>query len=237
TSANVSTYGLRHSADATASRIKLGMEGTLLQVNCRGVKLDLNSKLIGRHNVYNILAAALFCIQEGLEPQLIKKAIESFDCVPGRMERVDLGQPFKVFVDYAHTEDALYNVISSLREIGRNRLIVVFGCGGERDKTKRPKMGYVASEMADSVIITSDNPRSEDENDIIEDIRKGIRKNNYKIIADRHMAIQEALKIARDDDIVLIAGKGHERCQIFKDKIVDFDDREEVKKCLASRIS
>ncbi|MCM8770760.1 MAG: UDP-N-acetylmuramoyl-L-alanyl-D-glutamate--2,6-diaminopimelate ligase [Candidatus Omnitrophica bacterium] len=237
THSTVTTYSLKQSADIFASGIKLTPEGTSFTLVAAGKKLDIRTALIGRHNVYNILAAVGFALQEGISLEMIKKAIESFVFVPGRLEKIDLGQRFKVFVDYAHTEDALRNVILSLRELRPQRIIVVFGCGGERDKTKRPKMGYVASELAESVIITSDNPRSEDENDIAQDIRKGIKRNNYKIILDRREAINEALRMAEDNDIVLIAGKGHENYQIFKDKIIDFNDRKEVEKCLMSMIS
>jgi len=237
TGSRVVTYSLKQPADISASKIKLGMHGTSFYVSFPEAKMEINTKLIGRHNVYNILAAFEFAMQEGFDPEAVKRSVESFSHVPGRLEEIDLGQPFKVFVDYAHTEDALRNVIMSLKEIEHNRIIVVFGCGGDRDSTKRPKMGYVASELADQVIITADNPRSEDANGIIADILKGIKKNNYKIIADRALAIEEALKMAEENDIVLLAGKGHENYQVFKDRTIDFDDREEAKRCLALRTS
>jgi len=237
TNADVITYSLRHPADIAVTKIKLGLEGSSFLINYKGLRLEINSKLIGKYNVYNILAAVSFAFHERIDPQKIKEAVESFNCVPGRLEQIDLGQVFKVFVDYAHTDDALRNVISSLKEVEHNRIIVVFGCGGDRDKIKRPKMGYIASELADEVIVTADNPRSEDVEDIIEDIKRGIKKDNYRVIPDRHIAIKEALKIAKANDIVLIAGKGHENYQVFKDKTIDFDDRLEAKICLASMIS
>ncbi|MDD5044705.1 MAG: UDP-N-acetylmuramoyl-L-alanyl-D-glutamate--2,6-diaminopimelate ligase [Candidatus Omnitrophica bacterium] len=237
TSARVITYSLRQGADIAASKIKLGVYGTSFYITSSEIKTEINTKLIGRHNVYNILAAFAFALQEGLDAQDIKKSIEGFSCVPGRLEEIDLGQPFKVFVDYAHTEDALFNVITSLKEIAHNRIIVVFGCGGDRDAAKRPKMGRVTTELADKVIITADNPRSENAEDIIKDILKGVKRDNYKIVVDRGLAIKEALTMARNNDIVLLAGKGHEDYQVFKDRTINFDDREEARKCLLSLIS
>lgn len=230
----VLTYGLKSSSDISASRIRLGPHGTIFSLAAPRVKFDICTKLIGRHNVYNILAAVLFALQEGIPVDTIKDAVESFEIVPGRLEVVDAGQPFRVFVDYAHTEDAMRNVIASLRELDHRRLIVVFGCGGDRDTTKRPKMGRVASELSDEVIITADNPRSEDLNAIIADITRGVAKNNYTVIPDRRQAIETAIRMAKEDDIVLIAGKGHENYQVFKDKTIDFDDRIEARQCLQS---
>ena len=154
--------------------------------------------------------------------------------VPGRLERVGSDRGFSVFVDYAHTEDALKNVLSALKQIQHKRIIVVFGCGGERDRTKRPKMGNVVSQMADFAIITNDNPRSEEPQQIIENIKSGIAKDNFCVILDRLEAIRKSLSLAKEGDIVLVAGKGHEDYQIIKDKTTHFDDREVVRKCLQS---
>jgi UDP-N-acetylmuramyl-tripeptide synthetase len=197
-------------------------------------EINFKTQLIGRHNVYNVLASFAWALKEGLDPQVIKSSLEKFDFVPDRLQRINSGRDFSVFVDYAHTEDALTNVIQALREVADKRIIVVFGCGGERDKTKRPKMGYRASELADYVILTNDNPRSEDPRQIIEDIRKGIKKNNYSIIPDRRDAIKKSLSLAKAGDMVLIAGKGHENYQILKDKRIHFDDCEIVQECLES---
>ena len=166
--------------------------------------------------------------------RIIKEAIEKFPLVPGRLERVNFNAGFSVFVDYAHTEDALKNVIQSLRQVSKGEIIVVFGCGGDRDKTKRPKMGYVVTELSDYAIITSDNPRSEDPQEIIRDIRRGITKNNYCIIPERYEAIKKSLSLAKPGDIVLVAGKGHENYQVVKDKVMPFNDREAIKECLMS---
>jgi UDP-N-acetylmuramoyl-L-alanyl-D-glutamate--2,6-diaminopimelate ligase len=181
------------------------------------------------HNISNILASIAAALALGIRPDVIKKGIESFRSVPGRLEPVDHGQPFKVFVDFAHTEDALYNVLSLLRDVTQEgRIITLFGCGGNRDRSKRPLMGKVACRLSDKVVITSDNPRFEDPDLIISEIEKGIkgRFTNYEISPDRKKAIDKALRSARSGDIVLIAGKGHEKYQIVNDKIVPFDDCE-----------
>ncbi len=228
------TYAIDNDADIRAYDIKLDISHT--EFTLRALKKQANFKtgLIGRHNIYNILASFAWAFKEGLDWEVVKSALERFNFIPGRLERIDSRRGFPVFVDYAHTEDALTNVIKALRQISGNRIIVVFGCGGERDKTKRPKMGYAASELADYVIITNDNPRSEDPQDIIEDIVKGIRKNNYCIIPERKDAIRESISEAREGDIVLIAGKGHENYQILRNQTIHFDDREAVKECLES---
>ena len=176
----------------------------------------------------------------------IKKGVEALKGLPGRLESVGCGQRFSVYVDYAHTEDGLMNVLKSLRELKPARLITVFGCGGNRDRSKRPVMGKISTELSDIVFITSDNPRTEEPKDIINEITKGINpvKNNYIIEPDRFHAIKKAVLEAGDGDIVLVAGKGHETYQIFKDTTIPFDDREVVKRilkeaglCLQSKIS
>jgi UDP-N-acetylmuramoyl-L-alanyl-D-glutamate--2,6-diaminopimelate ligase len=171
-------------------------------------------------------------LKAGLNISRVRDAVAGFKYVPGRLEGVETGRGFSVFVDYAHTEDALNNILRSLREVSQERIIVVFGCGGDRDKTKRPKMGRVATELADFAVITSDNPRSEEPLDIIRDIEAGIIKDNYCIVPERATAIKKALSLAKNGDIVLIAGKGHENYQVFKNKTVHFDDREAVSACL-----
>mgnify|MGYP000722272710 CR=1 FL=1 len=242
TEAYVITYGLSNSAEVYVrdSRFSLeGMEFTLcLRERTRksfsgGINsIDIKSSLIGKHNLYNILAAATFGLTQKIKPKILKAGIEKVSGVPGRLERVSTGRDFYVFVDYAHTEDALKNAIASLRPLCKGRLCVVFGCGGNRDKSKRPKMGKVASELADLAIVTSDNPRSEEPEKIIEDIVSGISKQNFKVFPDRGEAIKQALSRAKKDDIILIAGKGHENYQIFRDKIIHFDDREFVREYL-----
>lgn len=229
----VITYGLDNSADYVAKNINFDIAHTEFILSSHKSQTLFKTKLIGLHNVYNILSAAAWAFNEGLDLSTIQNTFRNFSLVPGRLERINF-RDFVVFVDYAHTEDALKNVIQTLRQISRKRIIVVFGCGGERDKTKRPNMGYAASELADYAIITNDNPRSEDPKKIIEDIKKGILKDNYFVIPDRGEAIKKALSLAKADDTVLIAGKGHEDYQILKDKRVHFDDREIVRECLKS---
>ncbi|MFA5373709.1 MAG: UDP-N-acetylmuramoyl-L-alanyl-D-glutamate--2,6-diaminopimelate ligase [Candidatus Omnitrophota bacterium] len=228
----VVTYGIDQAADITAEDIRLDMEKTEFTIIFSGGKADIKTRLIGRHNVYNILAVFAWAVQEGIGPAVIRQAMEDFTLVPGRLEKVDTGKDICVFVDYAHTEDALKNVLTALRQVCRKRIIVVFGCGGDRDKDKRPKMGSVVSELADQAVLTNDNPRSEDPQGIISDIRKGMKEGNYCVIPDRREAIRKALQIAGKGDCVLIAGKGHEDYQITKDKVIHFDDREAVRECL-----
>jgi len=235
TKARVITYGIDNIADIMAKDIKFDICGTEFALLNNKKEINIRSRLIGRHNIYNILASVSWALEEGLDLLVIKSTIEKFCSIPGRLERIDFGGDFAVFVDYAHTEDALMNVIRSLRQaMSCGRIIVVFGCGGERDKTKRPKMGYAVSKLADYAIITSDNPRGEDPQEIINDILAGVRKNNYCVIPDRKEAIRESLSLAKSGDIVLLAGKGHEDYQILKDKTIHFNDREIARECLKS---
>jgi len=232
TKAKVLTFAIRGTADIMAQDIRSGVEGSKFFVKTPKGSFPLKTSLIGLHNVYNILAVVGAVFSQGIRLRSIQKGIEHFTCVPGRLERIEGGQDFSVFVDYAHTEDALKNVLTSLREMVQGKIIVVFGCGGDRDKTKRPKMGSVASDLADYVILTNDNPRNEEPQTIVDQIIAGARHRNYEVILDREEAIQRALHLAKTGDIVLIAGKGHEDYQIFKDKKIHFDDREIVRKIL-----
>lgn len=232
TKAKKITFSLTKRSQITATNIKLGIKGSDFQVITPQGNLTITTKLIGRHNIYNILSAVAVGFIEGIKFDTIKRGIERIDCVAGRLEAIEEGQRFGVFVDYAHTEDALKNVLTSLKEFHRGRIIVVFGCGGQRDTGKRPKMGKLVSEMADYFIITNDNPRKEDPRKILRDILKGIKTKNYDVILDRGKAIEKAIKMARDNDTVLIAGKGHETCQILKNKSLAFDDREVTRRIL-----
>ncbi|MCM8789840.1 MAG: UDP-N-acetylmuramoyl-L-alanyl-D-glutamate--2,6-diaminopimelate ligase, partial [Candidatus Omnitrophica bacterium] len=234
TKAEVVTYGIVRSSSVMAKDLRFGCRSTSFKLLTPKGKIEILCPLIGLHNVYNVLASCAWAQREDIRFEAIKSAIEKFAPVPGRLERIDFDGKFKVFVDYAHTEDALKNIIASLRRLCRNRLIVVFGCGGDRDKTKRPKMGRVVSELADYAIVTSDNPRSEEPWQIINEIRKGIRKDNYCLIPQRFEAIKRALSIAREGDIVLVAGKGHEDYQVLRDRIIHFDDRQVIRECLNS---
>jgi UDP-N-acetylmuramoyl-L-alanyl-D-glutamate--2,6-diaminopimelate ligase len=232
TPARIITYGIEKKATVRAKDIRFDCSHTEILLDSPKGRISLVSPLIGKHNIYNILAVVACALEEGIDVPVIKSALEKFSNVPGRLERVNSKRDFSVFVDYAHTEDALNNIINTLRHICKKRIIVVFGCGGERDKTKRPKMGRVVSELSDYAIITSDNPRSEDPKEIINDIKCGIRKMNFCVIPDRFDAIKKSLSLAKSGDIVLVAGKGHEDCQIIKDKRINFDDRKVIKECL-----
>lgn len=226
------SYGIKNKSTVMAAQIDSGIRGTEFTLIAPGVNARIKTSLIGRYNIYNILAAVSWGISEGLRLKDIKAAIEKFKNVPGRLEKLSSKEGLNIFVDYAHTPDALFNVISALRPLVPAKIIVIFGCGGERDKLKRPKMGKIASSLADYVIITSDNPRSEDPSRIIQDIIGGMRKNNYCVIADRFEAIKAGLKLIKENDCLIIAGKGHEEYQIFKDRVLHFSDREAVQKCL-----
>lgn len=235
TQAKIFDYGIKNQkAMIKAEEIKLKLDHTLFKVNTPKGKLDIKTNLIGRHNIYNILACIGVGLAEGLNFDAIAKAIEKVESVPGRLERIDAKGGFKVFVDYAHTDDALKNVLSTLRELRPNKIITVFGCGGDRDKKKRPLMGKVTSQLSDFLVLTNDNPRSEEPERIIEDIKTGfaLNFNNYAVILDRQKAIAQAVSLAKENDFVLIAGKGHETYQIFKDKTIDFDDRRIVQEVL-----
>jgi len=226
------SYGIRNKSTVMAKDIVSGMQGTQFTLVAPGINARIKTHLIGRYNIYNILAAISWGISEDLCLKDIKSAIEKFKNVPGRLEKVSCKKGYNIFVDYAHTPDALFNVIGALRPLVSGRIIVVFGCGGERDKLKRPKMGKIVTSLADYAIITSDNPRSEDPSRIIKDIRQGIRKNNYCVIPDRFKAIKAGLGAIKNDDCLIIAGKGHEKYQILKDKVLHFSDRKAVQKCL-----
>ncbi|MCX5688064.1 MAG: UDP-N-acetylmuramoyl-L-alanyl-D-glutamate--2,6-diaminopimelate ligase [Candidatus Omnitrophica bacterium] len=238
--ANIVTYGIDREADIGAKDIQFFCNGLKFKLGVSErvladfAPIEIKSNLIGRHNIYNILASIGGGVAIGMNFEDIKKGIESLKGLPGRLESVDCGQNFSVYVDYAHTEDGLTNVIKSLRELKPARLVSVFGCGGDRDRTKRPEMGKISTELSDTVFITSDNPRTEEPMNIINEIIKGIgvKKDNYIIELDRFNAIKKAVLEAREGDIVLIAGKGHETYQIFKDTTIPFDDREVVKRIL-----
>jgi len=230
----VITFGMRRNAGVTARKISLTLDGSSFTVLTGRADFRVQTPLLGLHNVSNILAAAGFGIAEGIDPGAIRAGIERIRLVPGRMEAVKTGRPFHVFVDYAHTDDALRKVLGLLRGVSRRKIITVFGCGGDRDRSKRPRMGSVACALSDRVVITSDNPRSERPRDIIADIVRGIarKRANYSIEEDRSEAIRKALGMARRGDVVLIAGKGHETAQIIGDRTLPFDDREVVRSCL-----
>lgn len=223
-SAPVITYGQGVRADFRASNIRIDFNGTSYQLDANGKSYLVRLPLIGVFNVYNSLAAiaAAWVLNINIRQSLV--ALADAPPVPGRLQAVPAQRAFKVFVDYAHTDDALLNVIRTCRELKPTRLIVVFGCGGNRDRSKRPRMGAVVNSHADFAIITSDNPRGENPGMIIEDILHGMPNRRYEVIVDRREAIRRAIELARERDIVLIAGKGHETYQEFEDCTIPFDD-------------
>jgi UDP-N-acetylmuramoyl-L-alanyl-D-glutamate--2,6-diaminopimelate ligase len=225
--AEVYWYGLGEDADLRALNISLSGQGIKFDAKFQNLRFPVNSQLIGRVNVYNILAACGAGLSYGLSPEIIAKGVEQLRAVPGRFERVDEGQPFLVVVDYAHTDDALRNAISVARSLAPKRVITLFGCGGDRDRLKRPLMGRAAAEGSDFVVLTSDNPRSEDPLAIMNDAMVGIQRAQKPVVVepDRAAAIARAVKEAREGDIVILAGKGHETRQILKDRTIPFDDR------------
>jgi UDP-N-acetylmuramoyl-L-alanyl-D-glutamate--2,6-diaminopimelate ligase len=225
----VLTYGLSK-GDFHASRVEITPRGTRFELNTPSGTVPISSPLIGRVNVYNILAASAAAFARGCSLQTIAEGVAALRRVPGRFERVDCAQPFTVVVDYAHTDDALRNLTSLAREFVKQssgRVITVFGCGGDRDRSKRPLMGEAAGTGSDFVVLTSDNPRSEDPLSIINDAVVGLQRSGtkFKTEPDRRAAIRLAVSEARAGDIVLIAGKGHEQVQILRTGTIPFDDR------------
>jgi UDP-N-acetylmuramoyl-L-alanyl-D-glutamate--2,6-diaminopimelate ligase len=235
------TYAIRKPADLRAEDVRLALSGIRFAAATPHGRFPVESRLVGEHNVYNILAAIGVGLHEGLSPEIIQRGIASVVNVPGRFERVEAGQDFTVVVDYAHTDDALLRLLTAAQALKTGRVITVFGCGGDRDRGKRPKMGRVAARLSDVVFLTSDNPRSEDPAAILREIEIGVREAladrriRYEVIADRRTAIEAAVREAKSGDTVLIAGKGHEDYQIVGDTRLHFDDREVARAALATR--
>lgn len=228
------TYGINSQAQVRPGSFSQNLSGIRGTLTTPLGKLEFESSMIGRANLQNILAAAATAEGLGIPAEAIRQGIAQLKSVPGRFEQIDEGQPFLVVVDYAHTDDALRNVMKTARELTRNRLIVVFGCGGDRDRAKRPLMGEAAGSLSDLAVLTSDNPRSEDPLRIMSDVMVGLQKANRPYVAevDRAAAIRKALTEAGDGDTVLITGKGHEGYQVLKDTTVPFDDRQVVRRLL-----
>jgi len=220
-------FGLGQSATVRARHISSNLQGLRFEVQNRKSRFMVESPLLGKINVYNILAACCAGLSYGFAPETIAAGIAECRAVPGRFERIDEGQPFVVVVDYAHTDDALKNTIAVARGLEPNRIITLFGCGGDRDRSKRPLMGQAAAEGSDLVVLTSDNPRGEEPLAIMNDALVGIRRKDVAHIVepDRAAAIARALNAAREGDIVILAGKGHETYQVLKDRTIPFDDR------------
>ena len=251
TRATVSTFGMSERADIhPVKEIDHGINGLSFSVHTPKGIVAVESPLVGKHNVYNILSAIGVGVAQGFSADVIARGIKSMRAVPGRMEKVDEGQPFGVLVDYAHTEDSLIRLLDAVRELTTGRVITLFGCGGDRDKTKRPKMGAAVVKGSDLAIVTTDNPRTEDPLAIIGEIEDGMLsagtrvsslaeaqrgipgKTPYLVIPDRAEAINSAIMLARPGDVVVLAGKGHEDYQIIGEKKIHFDDREAAREAI-----
>ncbi len=229
------TYGLGARADFRATEIHNEFGGLSYTLEAGGRTFLVRLPLIGRFNIYNSLAALATAVSLGANLRGSVQALSKSPGVPGRLERVEAKKNFQVFVDYAHTPDALENVIRTLRELNPHRLIVVVGCGGNRDRAKRALMGEVCDRLADFTILTSDNPRKEDPRAILDEIKSGFRDKHFEIIEDRKEAIQQAVAMAEAKDIILVAGKGHETSQEFSDHTIPFDDVQVTKSALSTK--
>ena len=229
----VTTYSIEEGSDLKGENIDLEATGMIFDLEISGEMKKVCLSIPGRYNVYNALGCIGAALNEGINIDVIIDAL-AMVTVPGRCENLTLGMnsEFQVIRDYSHTPDSLKNILENLRELTTGRLICIFGCGGDRDKTKRPIMGEIGTELSDIAIITSDNPRSEDPYAILNDIVAGVKKENYKVIENREAAIKEALQIAEKGDIIVIAGKGHETYQILKNETIHFDEKEVVLKLM-----
>lgn len=232
------TFGYGAGCTLRALDVELGPAGASFTASFGARRMAVSLRLPGRFNVQNALAALAVGLVSGCDPDVCCHALAGVEGVPGRFQRVDAGQPFTVIVDYAHSPDSLENVLATARELAAGRLIVVFGCGGDRDRGKRPVMGRIAAERADEVVVTSDNPRSEDPSAIIAEIVAGFpagRAGNRRVVADRASAIRETIDRAAPGDVIVIAGKGHETYQVLGSKTIHLDDREVAREALAAR--
>ena len=232
---HVISYGIEKGGDVRPSSFELGWSGIDAKFQTPAGEFDIHSSLMGKPNLYNISAAIGVALGLDLPIDSIRAGIERLPVVPGRFEKIPTTQPFRVVVDYAHTDDALEKLLETAREITPGRVIVVFGCAGERDRTKRPLMGNSAARLSDLAVLTSDNPRGEDPMSIIREVEAGLQSvpgANYRSIADRREAIRFALSSAAGGDTVLLAGKGHETYQVIGNQTFDFDDRVVVRELL-----
>jgi len=237
------TYGFSRDADIRPDDVRMDINGIAFKAVTQKGIFPIESKLTGKYNINNILSTIGVGQALGFDNSIIADGIRAVENISGRFEKIEEGQDFAVVVDYAHTEDALKRLLEAVKEFANGRIITVFGCGGDRDKGKRPKMGETAGKASNIVIITSDNPRSEDPMEIIKEIEEGIKgikngnKPDYLIMPDRREAICKAVELARKDDIVVIAGKGHEDYQIIGDKKSHFDDREIAREAIKTVVS
>lgn len=232
------TYGIENKADIMAANIDITSRGASFTLITPKYKTNLKVCIPGKFSVYNALAAASVAYAEGIDKKFIKEGLGRVPSVPGRSETININTPYTIIIDFAHTPDGLQNILSSIRQFARHRIITLFGCGGDRDRSKRFIMGEIAGRMSDFCVITSDNPRSEKPMEIIRQIEEGVKMTDcdYICIENRRDAIKYALTVARKGDIVLLAGKGHETYQVLKDGIIPFDEREVVRELLREEI-
>ncbi|WP_416826942.1 UDP-N-acetylmuramoyl-L-alanyl-D-glutamate--2,6-diaminopimelate ligase [Ectobacillus polymachus] len=237
TQATIITYGIEENSDIMAKDITMSNSGTSFTLITPQDTKTVSMKLVGKFNVYNVLAATSAALVSGVSIDTIVEVIQTIEGVPGRFEIVDNGQDFAVIVDYSHTPDSLQNALETIGQFAKSKIYCIVGCGGDRDRTKRPIMAQIASQYADFAILTSDNPRSEKPEDILRDMTDGLHARNYEVIVDRHQAIEHAIASASKDDVILIAGKGHETYQIIGKEIFDFDDRIVAKSAISNRLN
>ena len=240
TTAPMITYSTEDKGTMNASNLSVTAKSSEFTLNYGDASYTIQTKIAGLFNVYNTLAAVGACVYEGLTMDDIVKGLRTFTAVPGRFELIEEGQDFAVVVDYAHTPDGLENILQTAKKIVEHRILVVFGCGGDRDATKRPIMGRITAQYGDRVFVTSDNPRTEDPVQIVKDVEVGVKEGlrdgvDYDVIVDRREAIFAAIAEAKAGDVVIIAGKGHEDYQILKDETIHFDDREVAREALKER--
>jgi UDP-N-acetylmuramoyl-L-alanyl-D-glutamate--2,6-diaminopimelate ligase len=231
-------YSEEDKGDVRASDVEVDSKYTSFTLHYKDESIKIKMSLPGRFNVYNALAAASACIAEGVHLNVIKQGLENVKSVAGRSEVIDSGRGFTIMIDYAHTPDGLKNILKTIREYAKAKVITVFGCGGDRDKTKRPEMGEIAGKLSDFCFVTSDNPRTEDPEAIINDILPGIKKTSvpYEVVTDRKEAIKRSINKAESGDVVLIAGKGHETYQVLNNRTIHFDEREIINEILNNKL-
>lgn len=232
---DVITYSIDNDSSLRATNLRMSERGVIFDININGKVHEMRLGIPGKFSVYNALGAICICLNIGIDITDIEKGLVLAKAIKGRIEVVHVPTPYTIIIDYAHTPDGLINIINAVRGFAKGRVITLFGCGGNRDKTKRPIMGKIAEELSDFVIVSSDNPRFEDPDEIIEDIVKGMKTDNYIKITDRREAIQYAMSIAKENDIVILAGKGHETYQIIGDTKYDCDEKEIIKEILSGR--
>jgi len=237
TAAHVLTYGIDHNADIMAKNIVVTSKGTTFTLHAQGIMKEVQLQLVGKFSVYNVLAAVSAGVCLGLALDHIIASLQEVKGVSGRFELVNEGQDYTVIVDYAHTPDSLENVLKTVNEFSKGETYVIVGCGGDRDRTKRPIMANIACQYATHPVFTSDNPRSENPEDILKDMEAGVLGKDYTVIVDRKEAITKVINEAKSNDVILIAGKGHETYQQIGATKFDFDDREVAREAIKSRQS